>query len=137
MNFSKSIKEGFVKKTNKDVIRAKSLISASKDTIEIANSIKQQEKALKTILRELYEGLRQYCEALGYIRGYKFLSHKSITCFLKDILKEEKISFYFDRLRKLRNGINYYGREISLETVKEAIIEIPKITKQLKKYEKN
>ena len=42
----------------------------------------------------------------------------------------------FDRYRRLRNGINYYGEDIDIETVKEAIIEIPKLIKELEKFSK-
>ncbi|MBI4453716.1 hypothetical protein HY636_03670, partial [Candidatus Woesearchaeota archaeon] len=79
---------------------------------------------------------REYCEAIGYLKGYKFLDHESITYFLRDILKEEHISKKFDRYRKLRNGINYYGDDVNIETIKEAIIEIPELVKELYKYSK-
>jgi len=72
-------------------------------------------KTSKTILRELYEGMREYCEAIGYLRGYKFLDHESIGLFLRDILKEDSLFKRFDRYRKLRNGINYYGEDVELE----------------------
>ena len=88
-------------------------------------------------MRELYEGLIEYCEAIGYSKGYKFLDHESIGYFLRDILKEQSVYVKFDRYRKLRNGINYYGNDIDMETVKEAIIEIPKIIKELEKYSKD
>ncbi|MBI2580510.1 hypothetical protein HYV85_01745, partial [Candidatus Woesearchaeota archaeon] len=42
----------------------------------------------------------------------------------------------FDRYRRLRNGINYYGEGIDVETVKEAIIEIPELVEKLEKYSK-
>lgn len=135
MKFDNSLKEGYVKKTNVDKLRANSLIEASKDTINTTKLILLNNKTARSIFRELYEGLRQYCEALGYLYGYKFLSHESITYFISDILKEENTANYFDRARKLRNGINYYGRNISLESVKDALIEVPKKIKQLKKYE--
>ena len=54
--------------------------------------------------------------------------------FLKEILKEPLISRKFDRYRKLRNGINYYGNEIEIITVEDALGEIPKILKYLNKH---
>ena len=85
-------------------------------------------------IRELYEGLREYCEAIGYLRGYKFLDHISIGFFLKDILGEDSIYKKFDRYRILRNKVNYYGSDIGVETVREAIVEVEKIVKNLEKY---
>ena len=78
--------------------------------------------------------MREYCEAIGYLNGYKFLDHESIGFFLRDRLKEGVVFNKFDRYRKLRNGINYYGDDVEIETVKEAISEIPKMVKELSKY---
>ena len=137
MNFENSLTEGKVKKVMPNKIRASSLFKSSIQAIETAKLIQLNTNTLKSVLRELYEGLREHCEAIGYSRGYKFLDHESITYFLRDILKEQSFSKKFDRYRKLRNGINYYGEDIDIETVKEAIIEIPKLIKELEKYSKN
>ena len=137
MNFGNSLIEGKVKKIVPNKLRASSLFKSSIQAIETAKVIQLNPNTLKSILRELYEGLREYCEGIGYLKGYKFLDHESITYFLKDILKEENISKKFDRYRKLRNGINYYGEDIDIETIKGAIIEIPKLIKELEKYSKN
>ena len=134
MNFESCIKEGKAKKIPIDKVVAKSLITSSKQAIETANNIPITESSLKSILRELYEGLREYCEAIIYLHGYKILDHISITCFLRDILKDENLSVKFDRYRKLRNGVNYYGADLNVETVHEALIEIPKLIKGLEKY---
>jgi len=134
MNFETSLIEGKVKKVMPNKIRASSLFKSSIQAIETAKVIQLNPNTLKSILRELYEGLREYCEAIGYLRGYKFLDHESITYFLKDILKEQSVSIKFDRYRKLRNGVNYYGEDIDIETIKEAIIEVPKLVKELEKY---
>ena len=134
MNFENSLREGKVKKVVPNKIRASSLIKSSIQAIETAKIISLSSNSAKTILRELYEGLREYCEAIGYSKGYKFLDHESISYFLRDILKEQSIYGKFDRYRKLRNGINYYGEDVDIETVKEAMIEIQKIIKELEKY---
>lgn len=136
MSFDECLKEGKARKIPPDSIRAKAMIKSSEQALATARLIPLAKDSLKTIFRELYEGLREYCEAMGYLAGYKFLDHLSITYFLKDILKEETISSKFDRCRKLRIGINYYGSDIDIESVKEALIEIPKIINQLKKYVK-
>lgn len=136
MNFENSLIEGKAKKVMPNKTRASSLFKSSIQAIETAKVIQLNSNTLKSILRELYEGLREYCEAIGYLKGYKFLDHESITYFLRDILKEQSVYIKFDRYRKLRNGINYYGEDIDMETVKEAIIEIPKLVKGLEEYSK-
>jgi len=137
MNFENSLVNGKAKKVMPNKARASSLFKSSIQAIETAGAIQLNQNTLKSILRELYEGLREYCEAIGYLRGYKFLDHESVGYFLRDILKEQSASMKFDRYRKLRNGINYYGEDIDIETVKEAIIEIPKLIKELEKCSKN
>jgi hypothetical protein len=133
-NFENSMNEGKARKVLPNQIRASSLINSSAQAIETSKVIPLNITTAKSVFRELYEGLREYCEALGYLGGYKFLDHESITYFLKDIIKEESLSKQFDRYRKLRNGINYYGEDIDIETVKEALKEIPLIINQLKKF---
>lgn len=134
MNFEFSLNNGKVKKVMPNLIRASSLFKSSTQAIETAKVIPLNTNTSKTILRELYEGLREYCEAIGYLHGYKFLDHESIGFFLRDILKEQSVYKKFDRYRKLRNGINYYGDDIEVETVKDAISEIPKLITELKKH---
>lgn len=134
MNFENSLRQGYARRVGRSVNRARSLERSARQAIETAKLIPLNEKSLKTILRELYEGLRQYCEAIGFIEEYKFDSHEVITYFLRDVLKENKIAEKFDRYRKLRNRVNYYGEEIDIETVKEALEEIPKLFDLLEKY---
>jgi len=136
MNFEFSLNSGKAKKVMPNKIRASSLFKSSIQAIETAKEIPLTINTSKSILRELYEGLREYCEAIGYLHGYKFLDHESIGFFLRDILKEQSLFKKFDRYRKLRNGINYYGNDIEVETVKEAISEIPKLVRELEKHSK-
>lgn len=136
MNFEYFLREGKTKKVTPNKIRASSLFKSSAQAIETARVIPLNVDSAKTILRELYEGIREYCEAIGFLRGYKFLDHESIGYFLRDILKEQLIYKKFDRYRKLRNGINYYGDDVDIKTVKEAITEIPILIRGLRKYAK-
>jgi len=136
MNFENSLIQGKLKKVMPNKIRASSLFKSSIQAVETAKAITLNINTSKTILRELYEGLREYCEAIGFLKGYKFLDHESIGFFLRDILKEQSLFNKFDRYRRLRNAINYYGEDIDIETVKEAITEIPKMIKEFEKYSK-
>ena len=78
--------------------------------------------------------MRSILEAVSIIKGYKIYSHEAYTYFLQEI-KEDLISVKFDRFRKIRNSINYYGKDISIEETKENISEIKKMINLLiKKY---
>ena len=132
--FKQSIEQGYAKVIPLDKIKAKSLVKSADEAVYSAKKIPFEPDTLKSITRELYEGLRQFCEAIGYLKGYKFLSHEAITYFIEEILDEQKLSAKFDRYRKIRNGINYYGDDVSEGTVKEALIEIPELIAQLRKH---
>jgi uncharacterized protein (UPF0332 family) len=134
MNFKESINKNYAKQVPIDKFRAENLIKSAEQAIKTAKIIPINDGTSKTIFRELYEGLREYCEAIGYLKGYKFLSHESVGYFIKDILNDQKIFGKFDRFRKIRNAINYYGEQIEIETVKQAIKEIPELIRKLNKY---
>ncbi|MBN2052945.1 hypothetical protein JW756_05555 [Candidatus Woesearchaeota archaeon] len=134
MNFEKAITLGDARKVPVDILRAKNITLSSKQAIATAKTIILTKESAKSIFRELYEGLREYCDALGYIKGYKFQTHECIAFFIREILKEEVLANKFDRYRKLRNGINYYGETIEEETVKEALKEIPELVRKLEKH---
>ncbi len=51
---------------------------------------------------------------------------------IHETLLNEKSGSLIDRYRKIRNGINYYGDDISETTVKEALNEIPAIISELR-----
>src|SRR3989344_367988 len=104
MNFENSLANGKAKKIVPNKIRALSIFKSSIQAIETAKTIQFNQITLKSIFRELYEGLREYCEAIGYLKGYKFMDHESISYFLRDILKEQSISMRFDRYRKLTSS---------------------------------
>ena len=134
MSFKESISLGYVKVITPNLNRSNSLYISSKDALISALEIQIKEHNLKTILRELYESLREMCESVAYKKGFKFSSHEAITYFLKDYLKENMISIKFDKYRKIRNEINYYGRPINIETIIKAKIEIPLLIKKLEKH---
>ena len=52
---------------------------------------------------------------------------------ISDILNEKEIADAFDRYRKIRNSINYYGTPISLAETQKALVEIPKFIENLRK----
>lgn len=128
--------EGNAKKVMVNTLRASSLFVSSHQAIETAKVIPLNQSTLKSILRELYVGLREYCDGIGYSKGYKFVDHESIGFFLRDVLHEDSMYLKFNRYRKLRNGINYYGETIDIETVKEALVDIPVMIKTLEKHSK-
>lgn len=66
------------------------------------------------------------------MKGYKIYSHEAFTPFIEDILKDKILSIKFDRLRKIRNGLNYYGKSIELKEAEEIIKDLKKLIAQIK-----
>ncbi len=112
MQFDDFIKEEKVLISTKDFQKAKSLVKMSNNNLKTIGMLKITETTASTILSTSYESLRQILEAICLSEGYKVYSHEAFTFYLKKI-KEDRIAEKFDRLRKLRNGINYYGRQVS------------------------
>ena len=129
------IKEQRIKIRSLDKEKIKSLIASSKSNVEVAQSIELNEKSSTVIFREIYESIRQLGDAVWWLKGYEPLDHDISLEILKDLRIKNNLELNFlERFRKIRNGINYYGDAVSIETVKEALNEIPKIIDSLKKY---
>lgn len=129
------IEEQSVRKVSIDVQLAKALIKDMKERIK-ENFSEDENKKPKTIFENIYDALRDFCDALLALDGYKSYSHEaSITYLLKkgfDIASVNKL----DNLRFRRNGSKYYGKSINpteAKEIKEFYVQMkPKIDKLIK-----
>ena len=71
-----------------------------------------------------YESLREALEALAIKKGYKIYNHECYTYFLKEIIRESEKSDEFDSIRKIRNAVNYYGKELKPKQAEDLIKRI-------------
>lgn len=124
--------KGKVKIISKDIALAKSLVSTAKNDLKFLKSLKINSNSARKIMANYYDILRSILEAISVFDGYKIYAHEAYTCYLKE-KNENLIAEKFDRFRKIRNGINYYGKNISVEEVKENSFEIIKLINELKK----
>jgi|SRR3989344_1915583 len=131
MKLKDFIEKGQVRKASKDVLLIKSLIITAENDLKFLEKINIDDISARKIMSNYYDVLRSIVESMSIIEGYKIYSHEAFTYFLKE-KGEEIISEKFDRFRKIRNKINYYGGNISAEEVKENIEEIKEIIKKLK-----
>ncbi len=127
MNFKDFIKQGTVRKASIDEALAKSLIKNAKEDMKFFNSLNINENSCRRLMTNYYDILRSILEAIATLDGYKIYSHEAFAYFLK----EENLAVKFDRFRKIRNSINYYGSDISIEETKENISEIKDMIKIL------
>ena len=131
MKLDDFIKKGQVRRASRDIQLVKSLLKSAESDLKFLRSLEINENSSRKIMANYYDTLRTVLEAIASIEGYKIYSHEAFTYFLKE-KNEELISEKFDRFRRIRNGINYYGKNISIEETKEIMAEIIKIINMLK-----
>ena len=130
MKFGDFIKQGQVKIASKDTILAKSLVKTARKDLEFLEHIELNENSARKLTTNYYDVLRSILEAISAIDGYKIYSHEAFTYFLKE-KGEEILAVKFDRFRKIRNRINYYGEDISVEEARDNIEEMKNIIRTL------
>ena len=114
----------FVKEVNTDKSLIDSLFKSSKNKLESNEKLELDEITASTKISIVYESLREILEALAIKRGFKIYNHECFCAFLDEICNDKASSQKFDRFRRIRNHINYYGKIIP---VKEALIIIKEI----------
>jgi len=131
MRFQDFIDEQKARKASPDKQLAKSLAKMSDRHIEVIKKLELTETSASTVMTTYYESLREIIEAIAAMRGYKVYSHEAFTYFLKEI-GETSMSDKFDRFRKIRNGINYYGKQIDKASAESSIRDIEEMITKLK-----
>nr|MCK4930399.1 hypothetical protein [Nanoarchaeota archaeon] len=123
-----------VKKIGADNNLVKSLIKSSQNRLESAKRLDIDKTTCSSVISLCYESLRELLEALATKKGFKIYNHECYAAFLKEILGQKELSVHFDKFRKIRNKVNYYGKELSVEdaiSIKEDMICLIKKIKQL------
>lgn len=135
--FEDFIKSGEVKRKEKNDILADVLINSSKKGESHAKKQEMTEENAEYIVADVYDTIRELIEAKLALDGYKSYSHEATVLFLKKFkeFNESEIGF-LDNLRKIRNGIKYYGKESDAEEAKKALefldLMLPKLKKLFK-----
>jgi len=130
MKFIDFIKKGEARKGEKDTNLSKSLVATAKSDLEFFNRCRIDGNSARKIVSNYYDVLRSILEAIAALDGFKIYSHEAFTYFL--IEKNERIlAEKFDRFRRIRNSINYYGKSMEIEEAKEISEEIKQVIKIL------
>jgi hypothetical protein len=79
-----------------------------------------------------YDAVRETLEALAVVRGWQIYNHECYCSFLGEILSQPLIGRIFDQLRKIRNDINYDGKDISLAEAKLRLEQLESILETIK-----
>mgnify|MGYP001611765529 CR=1 FL=1 len=137
MDFDECIKKRIAKEVKEDKELISSLIKTSQNKLDSEKKLELSEVTSGSKISLLYDSLRELLEALAIKNGYKIYNHECYAYFLKEILNESNKGDEFDELRKIRNSINYYAKDISVEEAKEVLERIRKLRGEIIKLLKN
>ena len=114
--FAYFIKEGSVRRVSEDINLAKSLIKDMKERIK---DVSIRGISPKLIFENVYDALRDFCDALLAVKGFKSYSHEASISFLKNCSFEDSVANELDLFKYKRNGSKYYGKPIFREDADE------------------
>jgi len=133
MDFNECIKKKIAKEVNKDEELITSLIKTSQNKLDSGDSLELNDVTSASKISLLYDSLRELLEALAIKNSYKIYNHECYTYFLKEILNESNKGDEFDELRKIRNSINYYAKDISVVEAKDVLERTKKLRGEILK----
>ena len=134
-DWEESIKEGKIIKISPNLERSESLKQSSLKLLNIINKIDLDNENGFFFITNYYDIILEVMHSLMFKKGYNVLDHPSIGYYIKDILKNQEIFESFDKYRKIRNNIIYYGKIIDDETSKQALKDLKELYNFVKELE--
>jgi uncharacterized protein (UPF0332 family) len=128
--------KGDVKKQSPDKNLSSAALKESIERLQLSKDLLNKFKA-KYVLENAYEAMREAADSVLYGEGFKSFSHEaSISYLTRKGFSEQDIS-EFDRFRKIRNDIKYYGKDCDESDAKSAIKLAEKIIMKIRGIAKN
>ena len=127
MDWEECCNRRVAKEVKPDADMIASLTNSSKNKLESESKLEMSNTTAGSKLSLAYDSLRELLEALSLKNGFKVYNHECYAAFLKEVMKESYKADEFDEIRKVRNAVNYYGKEISVEEANETIARIKKL----------
>ncbi len=127
MDFKDCIKKKIAKEVSEDKELIDSLLKTSQNKLDSESQLELNDVTSSSKISLLYDSLRELLEALAIKNRYKVYNHECYTSFLKEILNESVKGDEFDELRKIRNSINYYAKEVSVSEAKDILERLRKL----------
>ena len=130
-DFEFFLTKGDVKKQSPDKNLAFAVFKDGLERIEFTKQLLNKAKP-KYVLENAYESMREASDAVLYLKGFKSFSHEASIAYLaKENFKEQDLT-EFDRFRRMRNGIKYYGKDCDISDAEQAILLAGKIIAKIK-----
>jgi len=117
-SFESYLKKGIVKKSFKDMQRAKNLVKDGRKRI-LDVELLDIERLSKFVFENIYDAIRDFLFAILLNEGYKTNSHEASISYLLNIGFDVYTVNKLDRFRYKRNGSKYYGEEITISEARE------------------
>ena len=127
MDWKECCNRRIAKDVKPDIGMISPLTKSSKNKSESESKLEMSNITAGSKLSLAYDSLRELLEALSLKNGYKVYNHECYAAFLKEVMKESYKADEFNEIRKVRNAVNYYGKEISTEEASEIIARIKKL----------
>lgn len=139
-DYDKCMADGFIinlhGKINKEKVQKMlMLVEGNKEVAQkSAKGADKNSVTWNTIYNLHYDVLRELTEAFLVFDSVKILNHKCLFAHL--CLKHPELEFdwaFFEKVRKNRNGINYYGQLVTYKDFKEIEVQLNLYANVLKK----
>jgi len=125
----------FVKEVRVDDNLVESLAKSSNKKFVSSERLELDETTSSTKISIIYESLRELLEAVAIMKGFKIYNHECFCSFLSEICNEKGLSKEFDKFRRIRNQVNYYGKDVPPKDARVLIDEIIRLrNKIIKKF---
>ena len=132
MDFSACQSKKLAKKVKADENLIESLLKSSSKKLNAQKLLQLDGNTATSKITLIYDALRELLEALSISKCYKIYNHECYTSFLKEIMNESSSGDVFDKFRKIRNDINYYGKDVSADEAEPVIDEMADFIESLK-----
>ncbi|HLD12470.1 MAG TPA: hypothetical protein VJB87_02640 [Candidatus Nanoarchaeia archaeon] len=132
MNWKDCIKQGTAKNVKQDTNLIRALQQSAEKKFTTQKSIVLTDETVTSRISLAYDALRELLEALAITNNYKIYNHECYIAFLKELLNEKALGEYYNTYRKIRNDINYYGKDITTEEATAILEGITTLIKKVK-----
>jgi len=133
MDWAECMSRKIVKEISSDKHLVASLMEMASNKLKTQELLKMDDTTASSKVSLAYDALREYAEALAILKGFKVYNHECYCAFLKEKMQESDLGDLFDKQRKLRNAINYYGKKISPEEASSSLGKIIELSEEIKK----
>ena len=126
------IERGDARKSTKDIALAKSLLNTADSDLRFVSSLEITPDSARKITANYYDVARSLVEAIAALNRLKIYKHEGFTAFLKGCGRNY-LAENFDRFRKIRNGIEYFGNNVSAEETRQNVEDMKELIAKLRK----